>query len=324
MRPRTGLKKHEAQEVARPSSNARVRHYVENGRSPNTTRAYRGDATLFVKWCKANNHEPLPASPEAVATYIAERADAGLRASTLQRNLAAIAKAHELAGFPSPTRDPLVKATMSGVRRVLGTRAKGRKPLLIEDLLKVVVGIPTHTRGLRDRAVLLVGFAGAFRRSEVAALKVKNVTFTERGALVLIEKSKTDQESAGRHVAIPFAKKHVEMCPVKAVQAWIERLKPPDGNTPLFTHVKDNHALYDGLTPQTVKDIVKRYAKRAGYDVTEFAGHSLRAGYVTSAYEHGARDADIQGVTGHTDIRMVHRYIRTPDLFARNPSSNFW
>lgn len=324
MKTRTGLKKHEAQEVARPSSNARVRHYVKHGRSPNTTRAYQGDAELFVKWCRKNGHEPLPASPETVAAYVAERADAGRRPSTLQRNLAAIAKAHELAGLISPTRDPLVKETMSGIRRMLGTRAKGKNPLLIEDLLKVVAGIPTHTRGLRDRAVLLVGFAGAFRRSEVAALKVRNVTFTERGALVLIEKSKTDQEGAGRYVAIPFAKKHVDLCPVKAVQAWIERLKPPDGNTTLFTRVKDNHALYDGLTAQTVKDIVKRYAKRAGYDVTEFAGHSLRAGYVTSAYEHGAKAADIQGVTGHTDIRMVHKYIRKKDLFETNPSSNFW
>jgi len=298
-----------------------VRHYVEQGRSPNTMRAYRGDVKRFVAWCDEGGYASLPANAEVVSAYLAHLADSGKRSATIGRALAGIAKAHDLAGHASPAKDPLVRATLAGIKRVIGTKSNPVKPLLVDDIRKLVDVIPGDVRGDRDKALLLVGFTGAFRRSELVAIDLRHMIFSDKGLLVLIPKSKTDQEAQGQHVAIPFAGDE-RYCPVRAAKHWMTRAKiEREVAGPLFRKVVDNHVVdAKGLSAQTVKDIAKRWAKRAGIDPAKVAGHSLRAGYATSGALAGANVFQLQSVTRHADVKSLQRYVRIEDLFANSPT----
>lgn len=324
----TALVRRVSESALAPADALRVRHYVEQGRSEHTTRAYRSDVRRFVEWCDAQGFPSMPSTGDVVAAYLASRADAGLRPSTIERGLAAISKAHELAGYPGISRDPVIRATLAGIRRVKGVKQRGRDPILVDDLKRIVAAIPEDTLGLRDRAMLLVGFAAALRRSEVVSLDVAHLLFSERGVLLVLPRSKTDQEGQGQHVAVPFAQ-DAATCPVRSLTAWLERARtaarrqkrvdlPTD---PVFQRVVQNAATGERLSAQTVKDVVKRRAEAVGMDATQLGGHSLRAGYVTSAALAGVPESKTRSVTRHKTDDMVRRYIRINDLFAHNATS---
>jgi len=298
-----------------------ARGYMRASKAPNTVRAYRADLADFTLWCKEFGHESLPAEPTTIVLYLTALAEAGAKASTIQRRLSALSQAHKLAGHdPSPTADHHVKMTMAGIRRRLGTRPEQKVAVITRELRQLLAVTPDHTlAGQRDRALLLLGFAGGFRRSELVALDVEDVEQTDDGLRVLIRQSKTDQEGEGRQVGIPFGQ-HPETCPVRAVRAWRQASAISDG--PLFRGVNRHDQLQDGrLTNKSVALIIKRAADRAGMDPTRYAGHSLRSGLATAAADGGASERSIMRQTGHRSVLTVRRYIRSGSLFQENAAA---
>jgi integrase len=266
-------------------SEDRVRNYLANARARNTIRGYRSSFHQFQLWCDAAHLNSMPATPETVAMYLSSQADQ-LATSTLAHHLAAINKAHKAAGYGSPTQDSmLVAETFKGIKRTHGTAAVQKAPILTEDLRLMLRAAGKDTRGIRDRALLLAGFAGAFRRSELVALDVSDLDFNSEGLLISLRRSKTDQEGAGRKVAIPYGS-HEETCPVRAVLSWLTEAAISAG--PVFRPIRKGGAIGGTrLTGHSVAAVVKRFAVATGLDGGSFSGHSLRAGFVTSAARAG-------------------------------------
>ncbi len=310
-----------AQETAERSLAAmreQARDYAQSAKAPNTRRAYRADWADFTAWCRAHDRAPLPALPETVALYLA--ALAGHRkTSTLTRRLSAISQAHQVAGHPSPTKDQSVRAVAAGIRRAKGTAQQGKTAAVTADVRLMVGALPATLMGRRDRALLLLGFAGAFRRSELVALDVADVVERPEGLAVTIRRSKTDQEGAGRTVGIPYGA-HYESCPVRALRAWLAAASITSG--PLFQAIDRHGNLLPGrLSPQGVARAVKRAAVAAGLNPTTYAGHSLRAGLATAAAEAGVSERAIMAQTGHKSLPMVRKYIRGGSLFRENAAA---
>lgn len=292
--------------------------YVERSRSTRTREAYTWHWDHFRSWCAPHGLEPMPAAPETVALYLTSRAQEGRKVSTLALALAAISQAHQVAGHESPRSHRTVRETMKGIRRTHGSAPVQKAPMLPSHLRLVVAALPKTLGGARDRALLLVGFAGAFRRSELVALNIDDLTFTAEGLAVLLRRSKTDQEGRGRTVGIPYGSS-AETCPVRAAKAWLEFAGFAEG--PLFRSV-DQHGNVGGpLGVQEVARIVKRAAKAVGLDPASFAGHSLRAGLATSAAKAGRGAHVIMKTTGHRSVAMVQRYIRDAELFVDSASA---
>ncbi len=295
-----------------------ARDYAQLAKAPNTRRAYRADWADFTAWCRAHGRAPLPAVPETLALYLAGSA-AHLKTSTLTRRLSAIAQAHQVAGHPSPTKDPNVRAVAAGIRRVKGTVQQGKAPTVTAEVRAMVEALPGTLMGQRDRALLLLGFAGAFRRSELVALDVADVQEKPEGLAVTIRRSKTDQEGAGRTVGIPYGS-HYESCPVRALRAWLAAAGIAHG--PLFQAIdRHGHLLPGRLSAQGVARAVKRAAVAAGLDPTQYAGHSLRAGLATAAAEAGVSERAIMAQTGHKSLPMVRKYIRGGSLWRENAAA---
>ena len=298
---------------ATPTDMAQVHAYVSESLAPSTRRAYRMALAAFRSWCETEGVAALPARPETVAAFVAAEAQAGRKVATLEQRIAAIRWAHEAAGMESPTANKLVRSTMSGIRREQGTAPKRKAPATADRLAAMVSHAdPTTLKGLRDRALLLFGFASAMRRSELVALAVEDVEQTQRGLLVTLRRSKTDQEGQGHQRAIPFGN-HPETCPIRALYAWLEAVPIHEGR--VFRSVTRHSQVGDSLSGRALADAVKHYAQRAGFDPNEFAGHSLRAGFVTSAAERGARAERIADHTGHRSLAMVRVYCRRSDAF---------
>jgi integrase len=236
----------------------------------------------------------------------------------MTRRLTAITKAHQIAGHASPAtmQQPAVSETLKGIRRTLGTAQKVKSPLLTADIRRMVDALPNNLAGCRDRALLLLGFAGGFRRSELAALDVEDVQGTEDGLIVKLRRSKTDPEGKGRAVGIPYGSKP-STCPVRALNAWKQVSGIYEGS--LFRGV-DRHGQLGAirLHKDSIGLIVKRAAETAGLDPSQYAGHSLRAGMATQAYLNGAGELAILKQTGHRSLEMVRRYIRDGSLFREN------
>ena len=199
----------------------KVRAYVRASKAENTLRGYQSDWRAFCAWCEQQNVSALPASPEAIASYIAECAGR-LKVGSIQRKLNAIAEAHKAMGLNTPTREAIVVNTMKGIRRTMGTAAAQKAATLIDDIRAMVDAADAGTIGLRDRALILLGFAGAFRRSELVGLDVNDCVFSKDGLTVTLRRSKTDQDGTGRKVGIPYGS-NPETCPVRTVQTWIEQ-----------------------------------------------------------------------------------------------------
>lgn len=293
--------------------------YVAHAKASNTLRAYRADWNDFTAWCEARGVQPLPATPETVALYLSELAASGKKTSTLQRRVSSISQAHQAAGYDSPTRSSKVRAVMAGIRRVHGSAEKGKAPILVDDLRRMVAQLPDTLLGVRDRAILLLGFAGAFRRSELVSLDVADLEFTRQGLIVTLRRSKTDQDGRGSKVGIPYGS-NPETCPVRAVQAWLEATGITEG--PLFRPINRHGQIQPArLSGEGVAIVVKRWAGAAGLDPDKFAGHSLRAGLATSAAIAGVNERAIMNQTRHRSVNMVRRYIRDGNLFRENAAA---
>jgi site-specific recombinase XerD len=252
----------------------------------------------------------LPAAAETVAAYLAAHA-ATSKASTLGRRVAAIRYTHKLAGLALPTDAEGVKATMRGIRRTFGGARNKKAPAIAAKMQSMVATAPDSLAGLRDRALLLLGFAGAFRRSELVALDVADIAETETGLLVTIRRGKTDQEGIGRTIAIPRGD---VACPVKALRAWLEAAAIDGG--PIFRPIdKAGTVRPSRLTDRSVANIVKAYAERAGFDASTFSGHSLRAGFLTSAAGKGASIFKMMDVSRHKSVDTLRGYVRDAELF---------
>lgn len=297
----------------------RARDYAGQARAANTVRAYRADWAHFTAWCEAHGRPSLPAVPETVALYLAHLAATGYRASTIGRRVTAISQAHQLAGLDSPTGAAIVRETHKGIRRSIGTRQVGKAPVMTADVRRMVNALPDTLHGIRDRALLLVGFAGAFRRSELVGLDLADVEDTTEGLIVTLRRSKTDQEGQGRRIGIPYGSTPTT-CPVRALRAWIAAGTIAGG--PLFRPInRHGQVAAARLSAQTVALVVKRAAAAAGLDPAKYSGHSLRAGLATAAAAAGVSERAIMDQTGHRSVTMVRRYIRDGSLWRENAAA---
>ena len=295
-----------------------TRKYLAAATSPATARAYRSDWAIFAAWCDQVGAESLPATPATVATFAAARADAGDKASTIERRMAAIAKAHKVAGSESPTRSTEVRETMRGVRNLLTGATKKKDALDASRILAVLAATEGNYRGIRDRAVLSVGFVAGLRRAEIAALDLADLDFSPRGVVVTLRRSKTDQEGAGRPVEI--AATGTATCPVAALLARIAAAGIEDGA--LFRELdRSGTRLQPGrMGAEAVSRMVKRLAKRAGL-AGDFGGHSLRAGFATSAIRSGVAREYVMRQGGWNSERIMRGYVRAAEAFAVNYSA---
>ena len=295
-----------------------AREFAGQAKAGNTLRAYRSDWRHFHTWCEGQGLASMPASAETVALYLTAHAES-LATGTLQRRLASLAVAHQTAGHEDPTKGAVAKLVWQGIRREKGTAAKGKAPIITADLRRMVEALPEGLLGVRDRALLLVGFAGGFRRSELVGIDRADVAFTLEGLVITLRRSKTDQEGEGRKVGIPYGSRP-ETCPVRALTAWIEAAGIEAG--PLFRPINRHGQVQPGrLSGHAVALVVKRHAEAAGLDAAKYAGHSLRAGLATSAAAAGASERSIMAQTGHKSTAMVRRYIRDGSLFRENAAA---
>ena len=298
----------------------RAQSYAQASKAANTQRAYRADWADFQAFCAEHRLDRLPAAAETLALYIAALADSGhIKASTIARRLSAISQAHQLAGFASPAQEPLVRSVMAGVRRVHGSACDPKAPLSPELLRLLLAHAGPDLRGKRDRALLLIGFAGAFRRSELAALRMEDIRFVPEGLVVTIPKSKTDPACEGQLIGIPYGGAE-PTCPIRALREWLEGAGIKDG--PIFRAVDR----WTGVSDRAIEDhriavIIKALAAKAGLDQSSFSGHSLRSGLATTAAHAGASERSIMDQTRHRSLTQVRRYIRRGSLFRDNAAA---
>ncbi len=276
-----------------------------------TQRAYGSDFAIFSAWCAEQGLCPLPAEPATVAAFIAAEAGRGIKSSTIGRRVAGIRYSHKLAGYPTPTDDERVKAVVRGARRTLGIAPDKKAAATSDKVLAMVAAHRTDLTGKRDRALLLLGFALAARRSELVALDVSDIEECPEGLRVRIRKSKTDQEGAGATIAVCRGS---IACPVAAVRDWLAAANITEG--PVFRPIAKGGKLKSTrLTAQSVALIVKAYAERLGFDPAAFAGHSLRAGFLTSAAAKGASIFKMMDVSRHRSVDTLRGYVRDANAF---------
>ncbi len=297
------------QSIAEEGVPPEVAHYLTASIAMATRRAYRGDVNDFLRWGGC-----VPCAPAMLARYVAHRAQLH-KPSTIARRVTGIGRAHTMQGVADPAKSELVRAVLRGVRREHGGPQHRARALMREDLLAMLHQIPKDLRGLRDRAVLLLGFASAMRRSELVGLDFDDLQFVAEGVLVRLRRSKTDQEAVGRKVAVCNGR--TEACPVAALRDWLLATSIDAG--PVFRGVTRAGKVSNGrLSSQTVALIVKARVGEIGLPPAAFSGHSLRAGLVTEAAGLGLSAESIQRQTGHKSAAMVSRYIRDTRLFAGN------
>ena len=309
--------------------------YAKNSRSKNTVKSYSSDWRDFDLWCQKRGLTTMPADPRSVACYLADRASQTfidpngnqqlpLKTSTLARRLSAISQAHQVAGVDFNRRHPAIQETWKGIRNTHGTAQKGKEPILIEDLRRMVESIQIskcdedRLIGFRDKALLLLGFAGAFRRSELVGLQVEDLKLVRDGYIVKLRRSKTDQQGEGREVAIPYGSSPCT-CPVRALQDWINVAKLQNG--PLFVPInRHGQKSSNAMTSHAVAVIIKKHAPNKEMAI-EFSGHSLRAGFATTAAMAGVQEYAIMKQTGHKRSDTLKKYIRSRDLWKDNAAS---
>jgi integrase len=287
---------------------AQVTDYISAAMATRTRAAYQRDLLRFLDW-----GGQIPAPPETLATYLTDHA-VSHKPSTLIRWMVSLGKAHTTQGLPDPTKTELIKIIIKGIKRTHGSQQRQVTPAIREDIISMVNVMGDGVKDSRDRAILLLGFAGAFRRSELVALNIDDIKEVQEGLAVTIQRSKTDQEGSGRKIGIPFARGiH---CPVKAIQSWLELSGITSGA--IFRSV-DRHGNVGGrLSNHAIPRIIKLWASKAGLDPKDYAGHSLRSGLVTSAANAGVANHKIRAQTGHKGDTMLNRYIRDSQIFTNN------
>jgi len=261
----------------------------------------------------------MPALPSTVALYIAELAGF-FKTTTIERRLVTITRAHRDAGNPSPVKTAQVQTTWQGIKRAHGMAQEAKTPILIEDLRKMIETLPKNLIGLRDRTILLIGFAGAFRRAELVGLNVEDLDFQNDGLVITLKRSKTDQEGNGRKVGIPYGSNPMK-CPVRALQEYLEITGIETGA--IFRPITRGGQLQDQRSNSSVVSrVVKRAAERVGLDSAKFAGHSLRSGLATSAARAGVSELSIMNQTGQKSLLMLRRYVHEGSLFHNNAAAS--
>ena len=275
----------------------------------NTRRAYTADWAAFSAWCSSRSVSALPATEETVLAYAEALADAGRKVATIRRHLTSIGKAHSVAKVYSPTGSAEVREALRGIARTMGSAAL-RKTAATDATLKALLAtLPDTLAGQRDRALLLLGFAGALRRSELVAVRVEDLTFRPDGhADLTLPRSKTDQEGKGAVVAIRRGSNGPETCPVRALRAWIDAAGIAEG--PVFRSLRrGGHVTAEQLRPGSVADVIKAAAEAAGLDPRAYSGHSLRRGWITTVARAGAQERHIMQHSRHSRVETCRAYI---------------
>lgn len=298
----------------------RMAEFAEASSSENTKKAQRSDWSVFSTWCRDRGLSEMPACPEVLALFLTDQAESGLKSSTIGRRMASISQAHQLAGYPSPAGDARVRAVWQGICRKVGRAVAKKRALPLSDLKALVLSCEDSIQGLRDKAMLLLGFMGAMRRSELVNLDVEDIHMEEdQGVRLRIVRSKTDQQGHGREIGIPVGKSHTT-CPVFALRAYLTVSKIDSG--PLFRPLNRGGSLRQTrLTPQSVAKVIKRRMEALGLDPADYAGHSLRSGFVTAAARAGVAEHAIARQSGHKSVAVLRGYIQTATLFQGNPAA---
>ena len=295
--------------------------YIQRSKAENTVRAYQADWRDFSAFCQREKHVNLPASPETVALYLTWLIDVQKRkTATLTRRLAAISQAHQTTGLPTPTQDLTVRAVLAGIRRTHGSQTIAKSPLVPVLLKRLLDQIPDTPIGQRNRALLLLGFAGGLRRSELVAIEYRDLESTSSGLLITIRHSKGDPEGRGQTIGIPFGR-HPQTCPVRALRTWLDIAGIDTGPVFRSTAPWTGQILPRALEAKRVATLIQQLAGQAGLDPTQFGGHSLRSGLATAAAAGGASERAIMDQTRHKSVLQVRRYIRRGSAFQDNAAS---
>lgn len=301
--------------VSLPSlpTHEKIEAYIRLSIADNTSRAYKTDLAHYYAFGGV-----IPSTPEMVASYLASYAET-LSIATLTRRLAAISKAHRLQGLASPTSTELVKLTLKGIKRRYGKPQKQASPLCRDDLLLTVCAIPNDLRGARDRALLLIGFCAALRRSELCKIRHEDLQFGSEGLVLTLPRSKTDQAGEGRTIGVPFGKGRI--CPVQTLKDWLTRSNITEGF--IFRAVDSGKVIDGHLSDRSICNIIKARVRAVGFKAERYSGHSLRSGLATSAAQQGYSSWSIRAQTGHKSDGMLSRYIREGSLFRNNAAALF-
>ena len=288
---------------------------LKNSRAANTLRAYQADFKDFSAFCAKNGLSSMPTEPKILSLYLTHLS-ANLKFSTLKRRIASISVFHKLKGHYLDTKHPIIMENLHGIKRVKGTNQKAKTPILINDL-KLIINVidqcssncelhelEGNPKLIRDKAIILVGFSGGFRRSELVNIDYDDIEFLSEGVKIFIKRSKTDQSGEGMIKAIPYFD-NKSFCPVLALKHWINNSEIKSGK------------LFD-ISDKSVALIIKKYVSLAGLDPNKYSGHSLRSGFATSTAESGAEERNIMAMTGHKTTQMVRRYIQEANLFKNN------
>ena len=276
---------------------------LKNSKAANTLRAYQADFKDFSAFCAKNGLNSMPTEPKILSIYLTHLASSS-KFSTLKRRIASISVIHKMKGHYLDTKHPIIMENLHGIKRVRGTNQKAKKPILINDLKLIIQAIDKEK--IRDKALILLGFAGGFRRSELVSIYHEDLEFVPEGLKILIKRSKTDQSGEGIVKAIPYFDNQ-EFCPVITLKNYINS-----------KFVDNNEGKIFKISDKSVALIIKKYAQKAGLDPSRYAGHSLRSGFATTAAEFGAEERNIMAMTGHKTTQMVRRYIQEANLFKNN------
>ena len=296
---------------------------LQNSKASNTVRAYRSDFKDFGLFCVQNGFKNLPSDPKIVSLYLTHLSTKEVKLSTIKRRLVSIGVIHKMKGHYLDTKHPVIIENLMGIKRRKGTVQKGKKPILINDLRKILKVIDEQNiediKKLRDKSIILIGFSGGFRRNEIVSLDYEDLDFVHEGLKITIKRSKTDQFGEGSIKAVPYFEESL-YCPVTILKRWLNISKITKG--PLFRRFSKGSKLTSyRLTDQTVALLIKDYLNIAGIDSKNYSGHSLRSGFATSAAESGAEERSIMAMTGHKSTEMVRRYIKEANLFKNNALS---
>ena len=293
---------------------------LKASKANNTIRAYRSDFHDFGLFCVKNGFKSLPTNPKTVSLYLTYLATKDNKISTIKRRIVSIGVIHKIKGHYLDTKHPSIIENLLGIKRRKGVKQKGKKPLLINDLKKIINVInedkSSEIKIARDRSIILLGFGGGFRRNELVSLDFEDLDFVNEGLKVNIKKSKTDQFGEGSIKALPYFENSL-YCPVKSIQNWLNISKIKNGA--LFRKFNKGSKLSKNrLSDQSVALLIKYYLNKVGIDNSNYSGHSLRSGFATSAAEAGAEERSIMAMTGHKSSEMVRRYIKEANLFKNN------
>ena len=292
---------------------------LKSSKANNTLRAYKSDFRDFGAFCAKHGLSSLPSEPKIIALYLTHLSK-NSKISTIRRRLVSISMVHKLKGHYIDIKHPIITENLLGIKRVKGSNQIGKKPLLISHLKSIINVINEQQneeiKKFRDRSIILIGFGGGFRRTELISIDYEDLEFVPEGLKITIRRSKTDQFGEGMIKGLPYFPNEI-YCPVTSLKKWLEISKIKSG--PIFRRFSKGSLLTENrLTDQSVVLLMKKYLDLAGIENKNFAGHSLRAGFATVAAESGADERSIMAMTGHKTTQMVRRYIREANIFKNN------